>query len=93
MALNDASLYWGGRYDIKGDWRAPHQGHREGREIDISFLRAANPISRPKQNDFYDKFCKDTGSEIPFSILHHFVKRPHFHIYLEKQKSCRRTEK
>ena len=92
VALNDASLYWGGRYDIKGNWGGPHQGHRDGREIDISFTRANNPISTSKQNDFYDKFCKDKAAEAAFSILHHFVKVPHFHVYLEKQKTCNRTE-
>lgn len=58
VALNDASLFWGGRYDITSNWRGPHAGHRDGREIDISFARANNPISASKQNDFYDKFCK-----------------------------------
>lgn len=92
VALNDASMYWGGRYDIKGNWGGPHQGHRDGREIDISFTRANNPISTSKQNDFYDKFCKDKATEAAFSILHHFVKVPHFHVYLDKQKTCNRTE-
>lgn len=93
VALNDASMYWGGRYDIKGDWSGSHKGHRVGKEIDISFVRARNPISPSKQNDFYDKFCKDKAAEAAFSILHHFVKQPHFHVYLDKQKSCHRTEK
>ena len=93
VALNDASMYWGGRYDIKGDWSGSHNGHRVGKEIDISFVRSRNPISPSKQNDFYDKFCKDKAAEAAFSILHHFVKQPHFHVYLDKQKSCHRTEK
>ena len=92
VALNDASLNWGGRYDIKGDWGAPHQGHRDGREIDISFLRASNPISTSKQQLFYRRFCEDKAAETSFSVLHHFVKQPHFHVYLNKQKTCKRTE-
>ena len=93
VALNDASLYWGGRYDIKGNWGGSHLGHRDGREIDISFTRAGNPISKAKQNVFYKKFCEDKAVEAVFSILHHFVAVPHFHVYLEKQKTCNRTEK
>lgn len=93
VALNDASMFWGGRYDISGNWTAPHAGHRDGREIDISFKRAGNPISTAKQNDFYDKFCKAKASEASFSILHHFVLLPHFHVYLEKQQACGRTER
>jgi hypothetical protein len=87
-ALNDASLYWGGGYDITSNWNAPHAGHREGREIDVSFARAGNPISASKQSDFYDKFCKNKKVSFPFSILHHYVKTPHFHVYLEKQTAC-----
>lgn len=93
VALNDASLYWGGRYDITSNWKAPHAGHREGREIDISFARAGNPISAPKQKVFYDKFCKNKKVSFPFSILHHYVKNPHFHVYLEKQTACWTSEK
>lgn len=99
VALNDASLYWGGRYDIYANWgqpaaaKEPHAGHREGREIDVSFARAGNPISAPKQKVFYDKFCKNKKVSFPFSILHHYVKNPHFHVYLEKQTACWKSEK
>ena len=92
VALNDASMYWGGRYDITGNWAGSHKGHREGREIDISFTRAKNPISQIRQKVFYKKFCEDKAVEASFSILHHFVTLPHFHVYLEKQKTCNRTE-
>ncbi|MBT9464645.1 MAG: Ig-like domain-containing protein [Hydrogenophaga sp.] len=93
VALNDASLYWGGRYDISSNWRAPHAGHRDGREIDISFIRAGNRISSSKQIDFYDKFCNSKKVSFPFSLLHHYMKSPHFHVYLEKQTSCWKSEK
>lgn len=99
VALNDASLFWGGRYDINASWgqptsaKEPHAGHREGREIDISFARANNPISASKQSDFYDKFCKNKKVSFPFSILHHYVKNPHFHVYLEKQTACWKSGK
>lgn len=93
VALNDASLYWGGRYDITSNWGAPHAGHREGREIDVSFARAGNPISTSKQKVFYKKFCETKTVQASFSILHHFVKNPHFHVYLEKQTACWKSEK
>jgi hypothetical protein len=93
VALNDASLIWGGRYDINGNWDRPHAGHRDGTEIDISFSRAGNPIPVQKQDTFYKEFCGKQAVEIPFNILHHFVKLPHFHVYLLKQKACARTEK
>jgi hypothetical protein len=92
VALNDASLFWGGRYDITSNWGAPHAAHRDGREIDISFTRAQNPVSVAKQSDFYDKFCKNKKVDFPFSILHHYVLIPHFHVFLEKQQACFKTE-
>lgn len=93
VALNDASLYWGGRYDIGSNWRAPHAGHRDGREIDVSFTRAGNPVIASKQKSFYDKFCNIKKVSFPFSLLHHYVKSPHFHVYLEKQTACWKSEK
>jgi hypothetical protein len=93
VALNDASLNWGGRYDIKGNWGAPHAGHRDGREIDISFTRAQNPVSTTKQKTFYKKFCETKTVQVPFSILHHYAQTPHFHVYLEKQTACWKSEK
>ena len=93
VALNDASLSWGGRYDIRSDWKSPHAGHRDGREIDISFTRAQNPVSINKQKSFYKKFCEEKAVQIPFSILHHYALNPHFHVYLEKQTGCWLTEK
>lgn len=95
VALNDASLPWGGRYEIKeGDWegRSQHAGHRLGEEIDISFLRAGNVVKPEKQALFYREFCEKRGIYMPFTLLHHYVKSPHFHVYLLGQKPCRKTE-
>ena len=77
------------RRDLLG---AVGAGGRDGREIDISFARAQNPVSISKQNDFYDKFCKSKKVHIPFSILHHYVRVPHFHVFLEKQQACFKSE-
>ena len=93
VALNDASLYWGGLYDIFSNWSAPHAEHRVGRNIDISFARANNPISTEKADDFYDHFCKKLKVAIPFTLLHHYLPPTrHFHVYLEGQKPCSRKE-
>jgi hypothetical protein len=93
VALNDASLIWGGVYDIFGNWRNPHSGHRTGEEIDISFKRAGNVVSPDRQNATYKEFCLKNNAAMPFNILHHFVVVPHFHVYLRKQKPCALTEK
>ena len=91
VGLNDASLNWGGLYDLRNNWNTPHSEHRLGEEIDISFVRAGNVVSMAKQNSFYKKFCEDKKAEIPFSILHHYVLIPHFHIRLANANKCGRT--
>ena len=91
IAFNDASLNWGGVYDINNNWRPPHSTHRKGEDIDISFTRAGNPTSKKKQSEFYDKFCEDKKVSIPFTILHHYQAIPHFHVYLTGQKQCAKT--
>lgn len=93
VALNDASLNWGGVYDIFNTWQPPHSEHRLGEEIDISFSRAGNPISQSKQNEFYKKFCEDKKIQVPFSILHHYLKGPHFHVRLVAANRCGKTAK
>lgn len=35
LQLNDASLIWGGLFDIKENWTTPHVGHRKGVVIDV----------------------------------------------------------
>lgn len=35
LHLNDASLVWGGKFDVKGNWADPHAGHRRGVVIDV----------------------------------------------------------
>ena len=98
VALNDASLFWGGLYDIAlpgipSHWTTPHSEHRLGEEIDISFTRAGNTISPAKQNEFYKKFCEDKKVQVPFSILHHYVRGPHFHVRLAAANRCGKTAK
>lgn len=91
VALNDASLNWGGIYDINNNWHPPHSTHRLGEDIDISFTRAGNLISKKKQKDFYKRFCEEKSVSVPFRILHHYQKIPHFHVYLMGQKKCLST--
>jgi hypothetical protein len=91
VGLNDASLNWGGLYDLKNNWSKPHSEHRVGEEIDISFKRAGNVVSTAKQNSFYKKYCEDKKAEVPFSILHHYVLIPHFHVRLANANKCGRT--
>lgn len=47
--LNDASLKWGGRFDLGHDWISPaHNAHREGKGMDID----ANPLDANERDNF-----------------------------------------
>ena len=37
LKINDISLPYGGLYDINGDWRRPHDTHRLGTNVDVSY--------------------------------------------------------
>lgn len=35
ITVTDASLQWGGRFDLRADWRPPHHEHTDGRTADL----------------------------------------------------------
>jgi len=35
IAVNDASLVWGGKFDISGKWKGSHKEHKRGTSVDI----------------------------------------------------------
>jgi hypothetical protein len=86
VAVDDGSLMWGGRFDIKASWGGSHQEHRTGEEVDISVVRGTDP---KKTKSAYDEFCEDKKVEVPTAILWHDVPLnqggaypPHFHLRL-----------
>jgi len=50
--VNDASLEWGGRFDIYGDWTNPHKEHMRGVSVDIR-ANEGTPNTIPPEN-FYE---------------------------------------
>jgi hypothetical protein len=52
LHLNDASLVWGGKFDIKGNWVKPHAGHRKGTVIDIRANALPTAIPESLFTDF-----------------------------------------
>lgn len=95
MGINDASLEWGGMFDIAGKWLDPslgasgklstggHAEHRDGQQVDISFVRPA-AVSEKLRKKVYDQVCDGDGVDLPPAILWHATDgyAPHFHIYL-----------
>lgn len=49
LHVNDASLKWGGRFDVNGNWKAPHAEHMCGTEVD---LRANGNTGAISPNNF-----------------------------------------
>ena len=93
LRLNDASLIWGGKFDISGKWTGDHKEHRRGDVIDIR----ANQLDTAIPESRFEKFKKiaaknggasaDLHCNLPYSrtcpgcILDNRPNR-HFHVYL-----------
>lgn len=52
LHLNDASLVWGGKFDIKGNWVGEHKAHKRGSVIDIRANTASGNIPERLFTDF-----------------------------------------
>lgn len=90
LYIDDASLMWGGRFDIRAGWGAnakeSHQEHRTGEEVDIGLANGTDP---QKTRSSYDEFCKSNNIGIPTTILWHDIPPKqgglyplHFHLRL-----------
>ena len=77
LEYNDASLPWGGLFDIKGNWQPPHKGHRYGVEIDISKRR----IRKGNREKVIRMMCKYT---IVYSEGNEPNEVPHYHVVSKK---------
>jgi hypothetical protein len=66
LYLNDASLMWGGKFDISGTWTGNHKNHRRGVVIDIraNQLPTAIPLTR------FNKFKRIAANNGAFADLH-----------------------
>ena len=95
VGINDASLEWGGMFDIEGKWLKPymnnkgkwvtggHAEHRNGEQVDISFARPAS-VSMQLRKKAYREVCNNNRTSLSPDILWHENDgyAPHFHIYL-----------
>ncbi|MCR4304785.1 MAG: hypothetical protein NUV63_11285, partial [Gallionella sp.] len=63
LHLNDASLVWGGKFDIAGNWTGDHAGHRKGIVIDIRANTALGNIPESLFTDFIDLAAGMTSAQ------------------------------
>ncbi len=94
VGINDASLEWGGMFDIDGKWlegvlrsngkytTGGHGEHRDGQQVDISFIRPAS-VSEDLRQKVYDEACRGKQTGLPRVLWHqNDGYAPHFHLYL-----------
>ncbi|MEI7481696.1 MAG: hypothetical protein WCK75_05020 [Elusimicrobiota bacterium] len=79
LIYNDMSLPWGGLFDIHGNWKTPHSGHRFGNNADISkkWVRKGNRIK------LVQMIC---SSARVYSEGDEVDEVPHYHLALETSK-------
>ena len=86
LGLNDASLVYGGQFDIRNDWLPPHADHRRGQGADLRTIDKTRD-----QVEFMKKYWEltlggavydETGGQNPAAT------GPHYHF--KECKSCSR---
>ncbi len=91
LYLNDASLEWGGKFDISGTWVGAHVEHRRGKEIDIRANQEPTAISFWRFADFRS-IAADNGAsasvhcgfpkEYSWACWFDMRENRHFHVRL-----------
>lgn len=84
LYLNDASLPWGGVYDISTVWQSPHREHRRGTVVDV---RANGATGAIPSGDIKLLFKRMLNEEVRMSGISFLHENPgttneHFHIRL-----------
>jgi hypothetical protein len=67
LSLNDASLVWGGKFDVSGTWTGAHAEHRRGVVIDIRANQLPTAIPLSRFSNFKKLAAKSGGA---FADLH-----------------------
>ena len=78
LHINDASLEWGGLFDVYGKWASPHVEHRRGTVVDIraNSLPTAIPAGNLKKFKRLATYYEaDAFLETPSADLRHFHLR------------------
>lgn len=80
LLYNDASLEWGGVFDLRKNWYTPHVEHQRGTVIDVKANHT--PVGIPEENyDSFEWMVKSFGG----NPLYHKPGEPtpeHYHVRL-----------
>jgi hypothetical protein len=84
LLYNDASLEWGGVFDLRKNWYTPHAEHQRGTVIDVKANHT--PVGIPEENyDGFEWMVKSFGG----NPLYHKPGEPtpeHYHVRLMGRK-------
>lgn len=79
LHVNDASLMWGGVFDLDADWDIPHEEHMRGTVVDIRANSRPGAIPAENFNSFR-KLAKENG--VDAKIHNPGETSQHFHVRL-----------
>lgn len=85
LHLNDASLVWGGVFDLDASWDTPHEEHMRGTVIDIRANSLAGAIA-PENFDSFIKLAQDRGVDVGKAPHAFGLPNQHFHVRLLNRK-------
>ena len=85
LYLNDASLPWGGVYDISTAWQPSHLEHRRGTVVDVRANGATGAIPSGDIKLFFKRMLNEEVRMSGISFLHENpgTTNEHFHIRLQ----------
>ena len=79
LHVNDASLKWGGKFDLSGRWSGPHYEHKRGTVVDVR----ANTLDTAVPGQNFDKFILLVNRYGADALLEEpDINRRHFHLRL-----------
>lgn len=83
LYYNDLSLPWGGRFDIRGNWRGSHFEHRNGRDIDVRTNGTPGGLST-RERTFVRDLWESLGGTVHDETVHRDgtpnTTNPHYHL-------------
>jgi hypothetical protein len=79
LHINDASLMWGGKFDIYGTWKGKHAEHQRGTVVDIRANTRTGAIPSTNFVNF-EKFARFAGAD-PY-LENQGTDLQHYHLRL-----------
>jgi hypothetical protein len=83
LYINDASLPFGGKFDVNGNWSGSHSLHRRGIDLDIRLYDRANTSANEtvEKNINLLLYKKKWLKKLMFGEVHGAGTNRHWHIY------------